>query len=218
MNIAKYFLILTFALCSTGWAQLKWEKRSLEFHPSPSDTKVVAEFPFTNIGKKTVKIKEVKTSCGCTTATLDKDTYAPGEKGKITAIFDIGGRMGVQEKTIYVSTTDPKEPELVLNFKATIQELLELDNVWLNWLAGEELKPKIVNIKVSADYPIHHLDVTSTNPNMVAEIKHVEGTRDYQLIVTPKNTGAELHAGLEIKPDYPKDPPKYFHVYTRVDH
>jgi hypothetical protein len=218
MNIAKYFLILTFALCSTGWAQLRWEKRSLEFNPSPSDEKVVADFHFTNIGTKPIKIKEVKTSCGCTTATLDKDVYAPGEKGKITAIFDIGGRTGVQEKTIYVATNDSKEPELVLQFKATIPKLLDIDNIFLNWQRGEALTPKIVNIKVSGDYPIHHLDVTSTKPEMVAVVKHVEGTRDFQIIVTPKKTDAELDAGLEIKPDYPKNPPKYFHIYTRVDH
>jgi hypothetical protein len=190
----------------------------MEFNPSPSDTKVVADFHFTNVGQTFVKINEVKTSCGCTTATLDKNTYAPGEKGKITAVFDIGSRVGVQEKTIFVETTDPKEPKIVLQFKATIPQLLEMDMVFLNWLTGEELKPKTVNIKTSGDYPIHHLDVTSTNPNMVIEVKHMEGTRDFQIVVTPKKTNAELEAGIEIKPDYPKDLPKYFNIYVRVDH
>ena len=63
-----------------------------------------------------------------------------------------------------------------------------------------------MNIKVSGDYPIRHLDVTSTKPEMAAVVKHVEGTRDFQIIVTPKKTDAELDAGLEIKPDFPSKP------------
>ena len=217
-DVMKYFLIFTLGLCGTGWAQLSWETRSLEFHPSPTDTKVVAEFPFVNAGKTTVNIKEIKTSCDCTTSTLDKKVYAPGEKGKITAVFEIGDRIGLQEKILFVTSDDPKEPQVVLRFKAVIPQLLEIDTVFLNWVRGEALKPKIVNIKVSPDYPIHHLDVTSTSPDMTVEIKHTEGSGDYQLIVTPKKTDAELSASLEIKPGYPKDSPKSFHIYTRVDH
>ena len=134
MNVAKYFLILASLRARLDSAPL--EKRSLEFDPSPSDEKVVADFHFTNIGTKPVKIKEVHTSCGCTTATLDKDVYAPGEKGKITANFAIGGRTGVQEKTIYVATSDSKEPQLILQFKATIPKLLDIDTIFLNWQRG----------------------------------------------------------------------------------
>ena len=60
--------------------------------------------------------------------------------------------------------------------------------------------------------------MTSTNPNMVAEVRQVQGSRDFQIVVTPKKTDEALKAGLEIKPDFPANPPKYFHVYTRVDH
>lgn len=129
-----------------------------------------------------------------------------------------GDRTGVQEKILFVTSDDPKEPETVLRFKATIPQLLEMDTVFLNWVRGEALKPKVVNIKASPDYPIHHLDVTSTSPDMQVEVKHQEGSGDYQLVVTPKKTATEFSAGLEITPDYPKDAPKAFHVYTRVDH
>lgn len=218
MKFVKYFLFLTLVLCETSQAQLKWETRNLEFHPSPGETQVVANFPFTNTGAKPVKIKEVHTSCGCTTVKLDKEVYEPGEKGKITAVFDVGGRVGEQKKTIYVATTAPKEPELVLTFTAFIPKILEIEPIFLNWQAGEELKPKIVNIKVLGDYPVTSLELTSTSPNMTAEVKHENGSRDFQVIVTPKKTDAALSAGIELKPDFPKDPPKYFHIYTRVDH
>ena len=99
MKITGCFFLATFALCATGFGQLQWQKRSLEFNPGPTEEKIVAEYPFVNVGKTPIKIKEVKTSCGCTTATLDKEVYAPGEKGKITATFEINGRTGPQDNT-----------------------------------------------------------------------------------------------------------------------
>lgn len=218
MNITRYFLLATFAFCTTAFGQLQWQARTLTFNPGPSDEKIVAEYNFENVGKTPIKIKQVRTSCGCTTATLEKEIYAPGEKGKITASFEIETRTGPQQKEIYVATTDRKEPELLLTLKINIPVVLELDTIFLDWQKGEELKPKIVNVKVSDKYPIHELEVTSTSPNMTAEVRRVEGTRNFQIVVTPKPTAETLKAGLEIKPDFPKEPAKYFHVYTRVDH
>jgi len=216
MRIAKYFLLLTLGLCSTGWAQLRWENRDLDLHPAISDTQVVAEFHFINAGKRPVKIKGVRTSCGCTTATREKEVYAPGEKGKITAVLEIGGRTGIQEKQVYVDTDEPGGGEWVLAFKATIPEVLKLEQIFVNWAKGEELKSKTVNVKVMNDFPVHHLEITS-DPNMVTEVKHAEGSRDFQIILTPKKSRDTINAGIEISPDFPKNPPKYFHIYTRAD-
>jgi hypothetical protein len=217
MKFATAIFILTLGLCGSCHAQLKWQTRKLDFNLGPSDTRVVAVFPFANVGKKPIKFKEIKPSCGCTTATQDKDMYAPGESGKITAVFEIDGRTGIQQKEIYVASNDPKEPELLLSFKAVIPEILQLDNVFLNWKHGEELKPKVVNIKVMNDYPVHHLDVTSTSPAMTTEVKHTASGKDFQIVITPNAIKGELSAGLEVKPDFPKDSPKYFHIYLRVD-
>jgi len=217
MKFAKYILLITLGYCSTGWAQLRWENRNLEIHPTISDTRVIAVFPFVNAGKRPIKIKEVRTSCGCTTASQEKEIYAPGEKGKITAILEIESRTGVQEKQVYVGTDEPGNSEWVLTFKATIPEVLKVEPIFLNWLKGEELKPKTVDVKVMNDFPVHHLDVTSTNPNMVAEVKHMEGSRDFKIIVTPRKVAGGTNAGLEIAPDFPKNPPKFFHVYTHAE-
>jgi Protein of unknown function (DUF1573) len=217
MKFVTTILVLTLGLSGAARAQLKWQTRKLDFNLGPSDTRVVAVFPFTNTGKKPIKFKEIKPSCGCTSATQDKDVYAPGESGKITAIFEIDGRTGIQQKEIYVASNDPKEPELLLSFKAVIPEILQIDNIFLNWKHGEELKPKTVNIKVMNGYQVHSLDVTSTKPEMATEVKHEEGSPDFQIVITPKNIKGELSAGLEVKPDFPKDSPKYFHIYLRVD-
>src|SRR3978361_439554 len=85
-------------------AQLAWEQKEIELHPKASDAQTVANFKYENKGKTPIKITSVKSSCGCTVASLKKDVVAPGEKGEVTATFNIGGRIGVQQKPITVET------------------------------------------------------------------------------------------------------------------
>jgi hypothetical protein len=210
---AGFFFIL--ALASTARAQLRWEERSLEFHPTLADTQVVAEFHFTNAGNKPVTIKNLATSCGCTTATMEKNhVYAPGGKGTITAVYDIGGRNGLQKASVYVYTSDGAEPDATLQLTIAIPKLLEIDTVFLNWQPGEALKPKTVNIKVLGDYPVHSLAVSRPDWSVKAQIKPL-GNRNYQLVITPKFSDPDFVI-IDIKPDYPKDPPKLYHVYVSV--
>jgi len=105
MRVAFVFLILASCSISAG-SQLHWVQRSAELRPKPDEAQVVATFPFTNAGSEPVTITSLRTSCDCTTASLAKHTYAPGEGGSITATFTVGGRTGPQTKTILVRTTD----------------------------------------------------------------------------------------------------------------
>lgn len=50
------------------------------------------DFQFTNTGDKPLLIKNVITSCGCTSAEWSKEAYRPGEKGTIRVIYHPEGR------------------------------------------------------------------------------------------------------------------------------
>src|SRR5258708_27443635 len=129
MKYAIFFtlvLILWLRLSVPCAAQLQWETRELEFSPSVDQTQVIAHFKFQNVGKSEIKITSVSTSCGCTTAALEKDTVAPGEKGEIAATFNFGKRVGflentiVEQKTIVEERTDPEGPNTSLTLKGNI--------------------------------------------------------------------------------------------------
>ena len=68
----KIISFLFLALATPVFAQLKWEKLEQTFGPGPLDKQVVAKYRFTNVGTSPVTIKDVRTSCGCTTAALEK--------------------------------------------------------------------------------------------------------------------------------------------------
>lgn len=76
-------------LIALGWvgtssAELHWRKALIQQTAAPADEEAVAEYAFTNAGPDTVTIQSVHSSCGCTTAALDKKVYQPGESGRIT--------------------------------------------------------------------------------------------------------------------------------------
>lgn len=56
------------------------------------DGDISHDFPFTNTGNKPLLIKNVITSCGCTSAEWSKKAYQPGEKGVIRLIYHPKGR------------------------------------------------------------------------------------------------------------------------------
>lgn len=94
-----------------------------------SDAEPVSHtFEFSNISDKTVKIT-VAASCGCTVAGLEKDTYAPGEKGKITATFNPAGRNGSQTKQLTMTVIDPQGvfAQQLMTVTSNVKALVQVD-------------------------------------------------------------------------------------------
>jgi hypothetical protein len=198
-------------------AALTWENTEVDLHPGISDKTAVAHFKYKNTGDKPVKITSVHPSCGCTTAALPKDVVEPNESGEITATFNIGGRTGVNTKTITVVTDDQNDHPTFLKLKATIPQLLEIKPVFVYWPANDVLNPKTITVDVGGDYPVTKLNVTSTDKSIATEVKKVPDKKEFQIIVKPTESGRPINAALTIQADYPKDQPKSFYANLRID-
>jgi hypothetical protein len=73
-------------------------------------------FHFKNIGKSTLIISDIETSCGCTTTIPLKKPIEPGENGEIAISFDTTHKSG--EVIIYVTVianTNPAQTILTIN-------------------------------------------------------------------------------------------------------
>src|SRR2546429_9669115 len=140
-------LTLSFIFCLAARAELKWEQTAVELHPARGDKQAIGHFKYQNAGKTPVHFKSVHASCGCTAAQSQKEQVGPGEKGEITATFNIGDRTGSQVKTVTVQTDDLAHATTVLTLKANIMQILEVQPNFVYWQAGEEPKPKTVTGK-----------------------------------------------------------------------
>ena len=218
MNMTKLigiFVVIAFA--QGARAELKWEQTSVELHPTFSDKQAVAHFKYENVGKTPVHFESVHASCGCTTAQTQKDEVPPGEKGEITATFNIGGRTGTQVKTVTVQTDDPDPTHATtqLTLKAVIAQLLELQPMFVIWRSGEEPKPKFITAKANKDAGITKLDVVSSVPNFTTKVDPGSAPNEFRISVQPKDTAKPVYTTLTIKPDSPAGAPT-FNVAVRV--
>ncbi len=98
------------------------DQEEYNFGECAKGSEIKHDFTLTNIGKSDLVFHFIKTSCGCTTGKLEKDTLAPGESTKIKAIFNTGGKRGGQAKDIYLIVNDPEQPKITLRIVGTVKE------------------------------------------------------------------------------------------------
>src|SRR6266403_1611406 len=206
------------ALVQSARAELKWEETSVDLRPAIGDKQSVAHFKYEYVGKTPVYFKSVHASCGCTAAQTQKEQVAPGEKGEVTATFNIGGRTGTQVKTVTVQTDDPDPARstTVLTLKAVITPLLEVQPAFVYWQNGEERKPKVITAKANKDAAIKKLDVASSTTDFTARVDPGSAPNEFRISVRPRDTTKAVYATLTIKPDSPANTGKTFAVAARV--
>jgi hypothetical protein len=203
---------LSITVCFGARAELKFDKTEIEMHPKPDEKQAVGHFTYQNTGKQPVHFKSVKASCGCTTAQTQKDEVPPGEKGEITATFNIGDRTGTQVKTVTVETDDPTNPHTVLTLRTIIPQLLEVTPTFVFWKQGEKPDPKPITVKVGKEFTVKNIKVTSSSPDYQAKVAEA-GKGEFKIDVQPKDTNSVNGTTLTIQPE---DSAKVFYATARV--
>jgi Protein of unknown function (DUF1573) len=215
-GIMKAILAFFFACTTPVFAQLHWENVQQTFAPSPLDKSVVAKYRFTNVAAVPVTIKDVQTSCGCTTAVPKKWEYAPGESGEIEATFQFGGHIGHQEKWIFVTTSvAPREPTL-LRLIVNIPVAITIEPEFLLWRVGEQAEPKTIRIVVGDGFPAKIVSVQADNSAVKLGLHEVRPGKEMEVTVTPPDTNKPESAVLSIRTDYPPENPETHYAYARV--
>jgi hypothetical protein len=204
-------------LPAIGRAELKWDQTTIELNPPVTEKQAIGHFKYQNVGKEAVHFKSVKASCGCTTAQTQKDQVAPGDKGEITATFNIGDRTGQQIKTISVETDDKAHPLTTLTLKTNITQILELTPNFVFWQTGEEPTTKTVTAKAGKDVPIKDLEVNSVNQNFEAKVEKGSSPGQFKINVHPKDTKIAAFTTITVKTDFPKEAPKTLYITARVN-
>ena len=82
-------------------------------------------FDVRNTGRGVLEITGLSTSCGCTTATVSRNSLEPGDVADLTVTFDPAthnGATGEFVRQVFIESTDPESPEAVFTFRITVIE------------------------------------------------------------------------------------------------
>lgn len=131
-----------------------------------------------NVGDGVLTISKPKTSCGCTTALLDKPDVPPGGSARIQANFSTKGRVGNQTKVITFKTNDRTQPKVELRLTGKVQPVLTTNPPFVYFSGGK------------SNLELKHLNVSNfTNPQFA--LKAVSSSSPYIQISPDKELGSE---------------------------
>lgn len=103
------------------WAEKMFSERSHDFLTVGRGATAEHHFELKNLYEETVHIASVRTSCGCTTPSLTRQTLATGETGAVVAKFNTHSFIGQKSATITVVFDRPYYAEVQLNVTGFIR-------------------------------------------------------------------------------------------------
>jgi Protein of unknown function (DUF1573) len=212
----RLILLVSLLLTSPIFGQLQWDALEQDQQAKPGDKEAIAKFHFVNASHSTIKVIDLRTSCGCTTAALAKDQYAPGDMGVIEARFEFGAHTGHQEKTIAVTTSDSLTHPTFLRLIVDIPRAVVLQPEFVFWRVGEPLGAKKFRVIVGNGFSARVLGVESDNPDIHFFVDPITPQKELEVSVIPKESKRPQNAMLSIKTDYPPENPLTYYMYVLV--
>jgi len=100
--VSIVFLLLAAPTAQAQEAKMQFKNTSHNFGKVKAGEKARHVYKFKNTGDAPLKIKDVKTTCGCTVADYPKKKIKPGKKGKITVDFDTHDKNGPYAKGVNI--------------------------------------------------------------------------------------------------------------------
>lgn len=97
------------------------------------DTIAVGTIKFANAGDKPLEIMNIRTSCGCTAAELEKRVYEPGEEGEVIVRFNTRNFSGLVRKSVSIYVKDATPSNVKVTVQANIRRKLEIEPRFVNF-------------------------------------------------------------------------------------
>jgi hypothetical protein len=100
--------------------RIKFKNTEYDLGDIKPESKNVASYTFTNVGKVNLKILDIQKTCGCTPFELAKREYLPGESGTLKVEYQATKQASAVSKHLYVMTDDPDNSKVQITLKGNI--------------------------------------------------------------------------------------------------
>ena len=152
MSLGLVFVVLTGT--SPSQPKITVDNTKVDFGVIYNGTTKKARIVIKNIGRDTLRILGVTTSCGCTTARQPKAFLRTGETDVVEIEFNSTGFRGKIEKHVNIQTNDPASPTTYVTLVGdVVEELQPINNGSVLWLGsvpvGKEIEQTVAFKNVS---------------------------------------------------------------------
>jgi len=158
--------ILLFAMSLTAQPIISiLPSRVLDLGDLYSGQKVHQIVTIKNIGTDTLRIKEIKPTCGCTAALLkdEKRNLGPSESVKLIVDFNSKGLTGTVTKSVNIFSNDKENPQTTVLITSFIAERLKIVPPWIYFYVSKLDTVYNGTVMLSNKSKIHPLKILSVN-------------------------------------------------------
>ena len=170
--LALLMPILAVPCSAQDWAAKMFEVTSHDFGSVARGSKVEYAFELTNGFRETVHIASVRSSCGCTSPRIVKDTLETYETGAIIAELNTVSFQGSKNATITVVIDQPYRAEVQLRVSAYIRSdvVLEPSEATFGDIEQGEAHEIPMTISYAGRNDWQVVDVRSASEDLEAEL------------------------------------------------
>lgn len=211
MRTALLRALLFLALASPAGAGLVWENTTVTIDTQGSPETRTTEFRFRNDSDRPVRIRGVKSSCGCTVVKPEKDVYAPGESGILPISHKPKAGPAPRRYRIAV-VTDEEGPSYDLSLVVLSEPRLIVEGRrMLTWEKNEARAPKEITLRTKPGDSLRLTGVAAEADLVAVELVGAGETRT--LRVTPQEVATgRTRIRLQSEPALPDMDATFFAV------
>ncbi|MCX7008339.1 MAG: DUF1573 domain-containing protein, partial [Kiritimatiellaeota bacterium] len=204
------------AMTNAALASLRWNTRLLEFTATVADDHLQADYPFMNMGSRTVNLLSVTSTCACISGVADATNYPPHQGGVVRVEFVFGPRVGPQSKYVVVRTDDPSEPEVRLQMDVRIPEVIRIEPSFAYWQAGAT--PTASVHRLSLVQPgCTVVGLVASNSTFQTQLLTNSPGQCYELRVVPTSTTRRAFERLDVLVAVASNVTRRFPLFVAVD-
>lgn len=175
------------------WAAKMFEKRDHDFETVARGSDTVYRFEVTNIYKEDIHLASVRSSCGCTSPSIENNLIKTYEKGYIVAKFNTRTFTGLHSATLTVTIDKPYPAQVQLRVHGNIRGDVVFEPGSVNFGTVDQGTP--LEKSVAVTYAGHSgwsiKDVRSASSDLEVELgerPRYGGRAAYNLLVRLKPT------------------------------
>ncbi|MBN2288895.1 MAG: DUF1573 domain-containing protein [Candidatus Glassbacteria bacterium] len=188
-----------------GTPSIEVDKKELDLGVIYRGGSAEGDFVIRNVGSDTLAIKNVRSSCGCTAAIVDKNNLGPNEQTKLKARFSSGNYKGTVSKKIFVYSNDPQNAIIALEVKAEVKVDLDVSPmmIYFSGLKAGDRVSRLISLKNVSDSTITIQEISSTVPDIkidLSKMKIAPGEESsLRLVVDKLEKDTKLTGSLTIR-------------------
>jgi len=200
---AVIFSAVITSLAADG-PKIKFANSTFDFEKIPAGEIVNHAFVFTNIGDQVLEIKDVRPSCGCTTAGAWEHEIQPGKTGSIPVRFNSTEYTGPIHKTVIIVSNDSSETNLILQIRGTIWRPIEVTPDNATFLAScddRTNQTRVVRIVNNLEEALVLSAPVCTNSAFQTSLKAVRPGKEFELTISlaPQSKPVSMWAPVTLK-------------------